>query len=73
LILFAGRSVQFMAVGAFSMKYRSAVAAAQQLFADTLPALIANIQHKQRSFCRRFVRLFREEQQPCRTRDASII
>jgi hypothetical protein len=45
MILFANRSVQFMTVGAFSMINRNPVAAAQQSFADTAPALIANIQH----------------------------
>jgi hypothetical protein len=45
MILFADRSMQFMTVGALSMKNRSPVAAAQQSFADTAPALVANFQH----------------------------
>jgi hypothetical protein len=50
LILFAGRSVQFVAVGTLAMKNRSSLAAAQQLLAHTAPALVANFQHKQGSF-----------------------
>jgi hypothetical protein len=45
MILFDDRSMQFMTVGALSMKNRSTVAAAQQSLADTAPALVANIQH----------------------------
>jgi hypothetical protein len=45
-ISFAGRSVQFMAVGAFAMKNCSSVAAPQQPFADTASALVAHIKHK---------------------------
>ena len=56
LILFAGRSVNFMAVGTLAMKNRSSFAAAQQLFADTASTLVANIQHKQRSFANDFAR-----------------
>ena len=37
--------MQFMAVGALAMENRSPVAAAQQSFADTAPAFVANIQH----------------------------
>ncbi len=37
--------MQFMAVGALTMKDRNPVAAAQQSFADTASALVANIQH----------------------------
>jgi hypothetical protein len=45
MILFPDRSMQFMTVGALSMKNRSPVAAAEQSFADTAPASVANIQH----------------------------
>jgi hypothetical protein len=45
MILFADRSMQFMTVGALSMKNRSPVEAAQQSFADTALASVANIQH----------------------------
>jgi hypothetical protein len=45
MILLADRSMQFMTVGALSMKNRSRVAAVQQSFADSAPALLANIQH----------------------------
>jgi hypothetical protein len=45
MILFADRPMQFMTVGALSMKNRSAFAAAQQSFADAAPALVANIWH----------------------------
>jgi hypothetical protein len=65
LILFTGRSVQFMAVGTLAMENRSAFAAAQQLFADATPALVANVQHKQKSFSNDFARVY-AEQQPCR-------
>jgi hypothetical protein len=50
LIRFAGCPVQFMDVGALAMKDRNSGAAAQQFFADTASALIANILHKQSSF-----------------------
>jgi len=49
-ILFAGRSVQFMAVGALAMKNCRSGAAAQQPFADTASALVTSILHKQSSF-----------------------
>jgi hypothetical protein len=49
-IVLAGRPVDFVAVGAFTMEDRSSVAAVQQFLADTASALIANIQHKQCSF-----------------------
>lgn len=42
--------MHLVAVGAFAMKDRSSLAAAQQLFADTASALVANLQHKQSSF-----------------------
>jgi hypothetical protein len=45
MILFPDRSMHLMTVGALSMKDRSPVAAPQQSFADTAPALVANIQH----------------------------
>jgi hypothetical protein len=37
--------VQLVAVDTLAMKNRSPVTAVQQLFADTAPALVANIQH----------------------------
>jgi hypothetical protein len=45
MVLFANRSMQFVTVGALSMKNRNPVAASQQSFADTAPALIANLHH----------------------------
>jgi hypothetical protein len=45
MLFFANRSMQFVTVGALSMKNRNPVTAAQQSFTDTAPALIANIQH----------------------------
>ena len=44
--LLAGRPVQLVAVDTLAMENRSPVTAVQQLFADTAPALVANIQHK---------------------------
>jgi hypothetical protein len=44
LVLFAGRSMQFMAIDTLSMINRSSIAAAQQLFVDTAPTLVANIE-----------------------------
>jgi hypothetical protein len=41
-----GRPVQLVAICAFAMKHCSSIIAAQQLFADTISALFAYIQHK---------------------------
>jgi hypothetical protein len=46
LIFLAGRPVQLVPVDTLAMKDRSPVTAVQQFFADTTPALVANIQHK---------------------------
>jgi len=46
LLRVTGRSMQLVAIGAFAMKHRSSIIAAQQLFADSPSALFAYIQHK---------------------------
>ena len=46
LLRVTGRSMQLVAIGAFAMKHRSSITAAQQLFADTASTLVAYIQHK---------------------------
>ena len=38
--------VIFVAIGAFAMKHRSSITAAQQLFDDTTSALLTNFRHK---------------------------
>jgi len=35
-----------VAIGAFAMKHRSSITAAQQLFDDTTSALLTNFRHK---------------------------
>lgn len=50
-MLLAGRPVQLVAVDTLAMKNRSPITAVQQLFADTAPALVANIQHKLKILC----------------------
>ena len=40
-----GRSVQFVALGALTVKNRNPIGAAQQSLANTASALVANIQH----------------------------